>query len=77
MVTNRNLQASKMKKSDVDLRLLRKFRRVVSVMGLFQLAHADMGVDFSGFKVGMTEHGLDISDVTAVLKQQRGKGVPE
>jgi len=46
-------------------------------MDVLELADADAGVDFGALKVGVTEHLLDIADISPVFEHERGHGVPE
>ncbi len=46
-------------------------------MHLLQLGHGDMGVNLGAFQTGVAEHSLDVADVRAVFKHQRGHAVAE
>ena len=46
-------------------------------MDLLQLANADLRVDLRGSQVRMAKHGLDVSNVCAVLEHQRCHRVAE
>lgn len=37
-------------------------------MDLLELMDIDLGIDFRGFQVGVTEHLLDVADVRAVFE---------
>lgn len=38
------------------------------LMDLLELMDIDLGIDFRGFQVGVTEHLLDVADVRAVFE---------
>lgn len=52
-------------------------RRMGGRVNLLERPDTDLGVNLRGVQADMSEHGLDKTDVCAVLQHQRGHGVTE